>query len=429
VGSSAGLQISLGLLCAIGLWTVWVTKYLLREREQLFRINRLLLTTVLAYMLCGILSLVNAAFPGLVGLELIRLTMLTCIMLAVMNLSDIKYLRVFVFFLSVGVVLQGILAGAQHLTGKSLGLEVFGASTQIAQDIGYEFIRPTGTSGHPNILGYFLELSIPVTLAMVFAPQGALLRLWYLFATLCGLAGLVLTLSRAAWLTVPVSFSVVLAVLAFRMLFQLRTIVLLLIASVVVVAAGFYTFPIIYNRFVSDDYQSSSMRMPMNRAAWDVIKQYPVLGVGMNNFSEVYRSYDRTTESRVYTEQVYQGKYRLYVPFRHVVHNMYLMIWGEVGTVGLIAFLSMFIATLLVAIKVYARGPPWLAASVVGISAGILGHMVHAMLDPGFPLMLNISTMIFCYMGYIGASELLTRERGQEFPATDLAQSTNVSGW
>ncbi len=413
VGSSAGVQISAGLLCALALWTIWLIPYLRRVRPVLMRLNVLQVSTVLLYMLAGVMSLVNAVFPGLVALELLRLSMLLLIMLAVMNLADIRYLKVFVFFLSVGVVLQGALAGGQHLTGSSLGLEVFGAAAQISQDIGYSFIRPTGTGGHPNILAYFLELSIPLTLAMVFAPQPAWLRCWYLFATLCGLGALVLTLSRAAWLTVPISFGIVLLLLASRLLLQLRTIVLVLLLAVAMVIASFYIAPIVYKRFVHDDYRSSAMRMPMNRAAWDVIKQYPVLGVGMNNFSQVYRAYDRTTESRVFTEKIYQGKHRLYVPFKHVVHNMFLMIWGEVGTLGLLAFLSMFAATFVNAWRVYQRGPPWLAASVVGICAGLLGHMAHGMLDPGFPLMMHISTLVFCYMGFVAAAELITRRSDQ----------------
>jgi O-antigen ligase len=410
VGSSAGVQISAGLLCAMGLWTLWGISSVMHRRMAQLRLNYWQVGAIVAYMTCGILSLANAAFPELVGLEILRMTMLLLICTAVMNLPSVKHLKVFMFALSLAVVAQALLAYAQHLTGKSLGLQVFGEYDQLSQNIGYQFVRPTGTGGHPNILAYFLELATPVMLAMALTRQHRLLQAWYLLVTVAGVSALVLTLSRAAWLTIPISFSVVLGLLGLRYLLQLKTLIMLLLVTVLVAASGFYTFPIIYKRFMHDDYQSSSMRMPMNTAALSVIGQYPLLGVGMNNFSQVYRSYDKTTKSRVYTEDIYQGKHRVYVPFKHVVHNMYLMIWAEVGTIGLIAFLSIFVSTFLIAWRVYQRGPPWLAGAVVGIVAGLMGHMAHAMLDPGFPLVLNVSTMVFCYIGFVGAASQLSRD-------------------
>src|SRR5215831_4714401 len=117
--------------------------------------------------------------------------MLLVIMLAVMNLREVGYLRMLVFGLSIAVVVQACLAVIQHFTGKSLGLEVFGEFKQLSQNIGYQFVRPTGTAGHPNILAYFLESTIPIMLAVAFAPQPKWLRTWYVFAAVCGFGALI----------------------------------------------------------------------------------------------------------------------------------------------------------------------------------------------------------------------------------------------
>lgn len=411
VGGAAGVHISGSLLSALGLWTVALYMRLLRRSGQLSRINLLQAVAVLSYMVTGVLSLTNAVFPGLVGLELLRLSMLLFIMLAVMNLRDIAHLRVFIFALSISMLIQAALAAAQHFTGRSLGLQVFGEFNQLSQNIGFQFIRPTGTTGHPNTLAYFFETTVPIMLAASFAVHGKWRRLWYLFATICGFGALILTLSRAAWITVPISLTFVLFVLGRRHLFRLRSGLIIFMVGIVVFSAGIYTIPIIYKRFTYNDYGSSDMRMPLNRGALNIIGQYPVFGVGMNNYSEVYRSYDKTTFSRKFTEKVYRGSYEIHVPFRHVVHNLYLMIWAEVGTVGLIAFLSMFVTTFFMAWRCYVRGPPWIRAITVGIVAGLVAHLAHAMVDPGFPLMFNIATMIFCLFGFIGAGERLGRAK------------------
>ena len=77
---------------------------------------------------------------------------------------------------------------------------------------------------------------------------------------------------------------------------------------------------------ISYDYNSSYLRIPMNKTALEVIKHYP-LGVGLNNYTLVSPSYDYYDISS-------------YFPFP--VHNIFLLNFAELGIAGgacLIGFL------------------------------------------------------------------------------------------
>jgi O-antigen ligase len=89
-----------------------------------------------------------------------------------------------------------------------------------------------------------------------------------------------------------------------------------------------------------------------------------------------------------------------------VVHNLHLWIWAEVGTIGLIAYLAPFAITIWTAWTRAARAPPAPRAILAGIGAGLLAHLMHGMVDPGFRISLTVSFLIFTLMGIVGAIAL-----------------------
>ena len=140
-----------------------------------------------------------------------------------------------------------------------------------------------------------------------------------------------------------------------------------------------------------------SHRWPLVRAAFSVVKQFPVFGVGLNNLGNAFPRYDTTHYSRVFG------------PVNHVVHNLYMLVWAEVGTVGLLAFLWSFIGPFWIALRAYRSADPFIKGIAVGGSAGLVAHLIHGLFDPGFKLSLPISSLIACQIGMIGAAYLMTK--------------------
>lgn len=400
-GGAAGITISLSLLSAVALlfYIIFVYHPYTRYPEsQPLRINFVLVWPCVFYMVAGVTSLFNALHYELVFFEQFRIATLIMILILTMNFGKIRHLKVFLIFLMVGMCFEGALACIQYTTNKTIGLALFGEEQLVKQDIGFLFSRATGTIGHPNILAYYFEILLPLTFAMFLGTQNRWTRLFCFVALMMGLAGILTTLSRGAWITLPLSFTMVFLVLYGKRLFHINTALYLVLAGIVAVIGLVFAYPTIEKRLTHDDYKSAAMRMPLNRAAFSIIKQFPVVGIGMNNFVEVFSKYDTTGKSRI----LRGGK--------NPVHNLYLLVWTEVGLFGFLAFLSIFAATFIVIKRLLFEVSFWYRAVLIGIAGGLMAHMIHGLFDVGFKGNLPVSILIFSLIGIVGAIDIIHRD-------------------
>ncbi|MBA4417137.1 MAG: hypothetical protein C0392_04405 [Syntrophus sp. (in: bacteria)] len=402
------LDIGLSLLSAIALFVLFFYEhYTSRGSGPAFRYNRTLLWAPILYMMSGLLSLYNATSNELAVLELVRLAMLFVIFFVVMNMRDRKLINTFIVTLSITVVLQTLIAYYQYKTGQVLGLGVLGERDLGTREVWYAGSRASGTIGHPNILAYYFEILIPFMFAMFLVEENRWLRLWYLIVTVAGLFGIMTTLSRGGWASVPVSMAVVFLTLIRHRLKGVRSIVGLFMISMLLLGIFFYLLPTIEKRLSFADYGSAATRAPLNRAAFSVIKQFPVSGVGLNNLAKVFKTYDTTGGSSLFRTST------------HVVHNLFLAVWAETGTIGILTFVWMFVATMIVAIKTLFKSVPlWQQGILIGAVAGLLAQMIHGMVDPGFRILMNVSMLVYAMFGLVGAISVLNKFKNER-PAID----------
>jgi O-antigen ligase len=398
VGGASALTVSVTDLAIAALIVTRIAQALRGSFE--LRLQLWWLAAPAFYGVCGFLSLVNAGHPELVVFEELRLLKLLILFVMFLSLRGLAELRTVLGVLSVAVVIEGALAAAQFLLDSNLGLSIFGEQAIIQQDIGYAVSRAGGTLGHPNILAYFFEMLCPLMLALAWVERSRWLRAWYLFTLALGLLGLVMTLSRGAWVAVPLSLGFVVVVLGSRQLLKLRTVAMFFAAAVVVAGIVAPMAPTIQRRLTHDDYRSAAIRYPLDKAAWSIVRQYPIVGVGLNNFSEVFKQHDTTGHSRIF-----RG-------YKQVVHNLYLLVWAEVGTLGLLAFLGIFAVPFWSALSGLSRAPPLCRGVLAGGVAGLGAHLVHGFVDPGFKSQMNISVLVFALLGILGAASRLAREEG-----------------
>lgn len=428
IGGAPSISVGASLLCVLALLAVWLYRYRTGAIRPLWVREPVIVWATALYMAVGILSLWNAPHGDLVFLEEVRLATLFLTMLVVMNLRSERLLHTFVFFLTVSTFVQGALATAQFVTHSSLGLRIFGGAELVKLDIGTVASRATGTIGHPNVLGYYLEMALPLGLALFLVERRLLLRAWYLIAFVVTLGGLVATLSRGAWLSVPVSCGLTLWILYRKKLFRLSSGVGLSLVGAIAVVFLYFAYPTIEKRFFHDDYSSAAARMPLNRATLSIIAQYPVLGVGLNNFAEVFHAYDTTGYARIFTKRTASGNAVSSRPYKHVVHNLFLWVWAEIGTVGFLIFLWLFASAFRVARRTYRDADDWSRAVLVGCVAGMLGHLLHAQVDPGFRISPAVSMLLYSMFGLIAAISLRRRlEVAQDESPVDSRTGTAVA--
>jgi O-antigen ligase len=366
------------------------------DKPDGFRFQNHLVTTnaILLYILACFLSLNNAEYYTLSFLELGRMLELLFLYFIVSNLKKQKYLNILALSLALGMALEGIIAVYQWKTGHTLGLYIFGEKKVELQDIGFIANRASGTIGNPNILGYYFEILIPFVFALFIAEKKVFFKLFYMLSLLLGCAGIYATLSRGAWMTLPISSAMIFLIMFKDRLLRISTAiwawVLIMLAAIILVAA----FPTIQKRFTHYDYGSANTRGPLNEAAFSVVKQFPVFGVGINNLAKVFKKYDQT------------GYSAMFVGKDHVVHNMYFHIWTETGTVGLLAFLSIFISVLWTAFLIMFKVSRFERAMIAGFAIGIVAQLLHASVDPGFKIMMNVSMLVYTAIGVIAAIHL-----------------------
>ncbi len=248
-----------------------------------------------------------------------------------------------------GAVLQAGLGLYQFLTQSSFASTILGTALHSSRALGtavVEFgderwLRAYGGLPHPNVLGGYLVLALLISYQRLQTVVSGYKRLLLQGAILVLLTGLFFTFSRSAWLA-----GVILLVYWFVSLFfserklydtQNPTIVGFCVRTRLVwLTVGYLAFlfilyrPLVAARIFSDaenrlEVKSRVERVEGAREAWKLIRQNPLLGVGIGNYTQAVAREVRTDDP-LYTYQP--------------VHNVLLIVLAELGFVGLALFIA-----------------------------------------------------------------------------------------
>lgn len=128
---------------------------------------------------------------------------------------------------------------------------------------------------------------------------------------------------------------------------------------------------------------STNARFQIWRASWLILKDYPVSGVGLNNFQEVYAKY---------IPKVVFPPLEWLVPH---AHNLYLSLWLETGFLGLLMFLILIGKT----IRYFVQRPTLWSIALLASLASIL---VHGLVDT--PILKNDLAIVFWALMALGVT-------------------------
>jgi O-antigen ligase len=200
------------------------------------------------------------------------------------------------------------------------------------------FMRAYGMFGQPNPFAGYLGTILPLALAMSLIPQPGRFRT---VSAICfGLIamGIVLSLSRGAWVGVAISLGVMAMAWsprARKLVIPLAALGILLVGLAMLgllpaslstritsVTDNFGVFDVRSVQLSSENFAVVE-RMAHWQAGWYMFQDYPFLGVGPGNYPAVYEEY-------------YIPPWR--EPLGHA-HNYYLNMAAEAGVPGLLALL------------------------------------------------------------------------------------------
>lgn len=262
------------------------------------------------------------------------------------------------------LLVQGIVAVAQFLLQRELGLAWLGEpqldllveGTSVAQRDGQNWLRAYGLNSHPNQLGLLLTSLILLVWPQRARAKGGVWRWLFWLALAVGFAGLLVSLSRSAWLALGVG-GLVLAWPRDRTTarswreFALPT---------AVFAAGLLLFALLYgdlmaSRLVALDSPLESRSLWERQRDWGIalrlVGERPFLGTGPGQYLANAQAVD---------------------PAAVTVHNVPLLVAAELGVLGL----GLWLAFWLWPLGKYGRSPAHRAGTAVWLALIIMA-MLH----------------------------------------------------
>ena len=384
-GAIGGISVSITTLALVGLYALWAAELLVAPERS---VRPRLQWAFPAFVYIG-LATISVALATSFSLSINELTLLAqCVLLFIYvssTVGTVEQLRSMIFLLLLGLTLQASLLVLQNYTGTSIHFAGLSSSERIQ-----ETTRVAGTLGSPNSAGGYLASCIAVAVALLVARGVQFSRLLALAGIVFGALALVLTYSRGAWLALTIALTLLLGFLFLRGRLTRR----ILIFGLVVAVLGFLMGDQIQARLHS---QAGGLkaRESVDGVAVNVIRDYPLTGVGVNNYATLLSRYTPSTQ------------------WAYVPHNKFLLVWSETGSSG--CWHSWASSALFSA----AVGLPFAAADdrllpyAAALSAGFAVLIVHMNFEPfhGRPQLM----LLFLLAGLLYAAANLAG-RGRDGP-------------
>ncbi len=225
-------------------------------------------------------------------------------------------------------------------------------------------VRVYSTFDNPNVLGEFLVLMIPVTVAVLWKARTDGQKFIYTAVFLCLGACMIFTWSRGAWLGV-------LLAAALYLLISDKRWALLAVVGVLMLPVLLGTDNAITNRILSignTKDTSTAYRVSIWQASIHMIRDFWLSGIGIG--SEAF--------TMIYPRYALAG-----ANFALHSHNLFLQILVETGIMGIVSFLALIIAFVRqsFSLPVYQNRKKTTNAICIAICAGVLGFLFQGLTD------------------------------------------------
>ena len=308
-GTSRGMEVSLVYLIAlamlIGMWILYRKKPLLPDTGS---------KIYLVYFLLCIPSLINADNALFSWFEMWKMIMMYIVFLC--TYYYLYYTRDF----NTVMIGFGIVAAVTFLT------VVFQHVKGIHQ--------ANGLFPHQNSMGMYMCLIAPVFFAYYFNRNKGWKRFLFAGFFLMASAACMRTYSRGAMVCLPFGCAIT-ALLSLRYQFHMRKIQILLPIFLVCFFGALLLLPNIIKRFENAPKESLMTRQYLAASAWNMMKDKPFAGVGLNNWGI------KINPPYPYCEYRYEAPKRFSKEFKEgIVETSYLLVGAECGFLALAAFLA-----------------------------------------------------------------------------------------
>lgn len=248
------------------------------------------------------------------------------------------------FIAIVQFILQRSIGGYLWVLGERLfyidtpGIARFNICT-FSSNICSLVVRPYATFSHPNVLAGYLAVISPILIYHILNSHETRRRFWiHAISIVLGCIALLFTFSRSAW--VVMAMSVCVLIIAHWRKSVLRPKKILSRVFVIIGCILFLGFSVAFITFIpSVTDESVVRRVELQQAAVSMWQQSPIIGVGLGNFLVELPHY---TQSRQ-------------INFLQPVHNIYILALSELGLIGLLSIILLFIWVYMYTPRIFSR--------------------------------------------------------------------------
>jgi len=260
------------------------------------------------------------------------------------DLSDsihgmMKWVKYAFIFLACAEEIRDIRQVKRVVYSSLFGVALIGLDGLFQLKFGFDFIRGYGLQSspidltratasfpNPNIMGIYLSALAPLVIGLaLFHKTDKKEKFLFVFAALLAALGVYLTFSRGSGLGLFFALFFLGVFKRSKALIACLLILLVIFSFVMPQKIKDWTKDIRYNPLV---FLFNQDRVSIYRNTLNMIRHHPFIGVGVNTFSKNYAKY-KLKEAEEYhptMDKTYS-------------HNMYLQMGGEIGLLGLLAFL------------------------------------------------------------------------------------------
>lgn len=324
------------LLVLIG----WIYKLVKKKSKGSFKTP--LDLPIIIFAIVGFISTFNSLIlkQSLMAIPIFVVGIFLSYYLVLGNITDKKFLKKFILAMILGGTITACLGIFQHLIW---GIE-----------------RSYATLIHINTLAGYLTLMIPIVLSLLFYAPKRGEKILLTFSLITMIICLIFTRSRSGWLALVGAMSFLVIIKKEKRLAIGLTLVIIVVASLLM--------PSINARLrITFDLIANKGRICLAKSALQMIKDYPLTGIGVNTFLYIYPQYQLPEEK---------------VSDRPHAHNVFLQIGAEMGLFAIIILLWLLIRVFKIGWKTLRRTKDeYLRALVIGLLASLIAFLISQEFD------------------------------------------------
>lgn len=324
------------LLVLIG----WIYRLVKKKSKSILRTP--LDLPIIIFAIIGFISTFNSLIlkQSLMAIPIFVVGIFLSYYLVLGNITDKKFLKKFILAMILGGTITACLGIFQHL--------IWGVE------------RSYATLIHINTLAGYLTLMIPIVLSLLFYAPKRGEKILLTFSLITMIICLIFTRSRSGWLALVGAMSFLVIIKKEKRLAIGLILVIIVVVSLLI--------PSIKARLrITFDLTANKGRICLAKSALQMIKDYPLTGIGVNTFLHIYPQYQLPEDKEL---------------GRPHTHNVFLQIGAEMGLFAIIILLWLLIRVFKIGWKTLRRTKDeYLRALVIGLLASLIAFLISQEFD------------------------------------------------